>query len=78
MNQFLTNHLPDLVVSICPFGCNKKCDGLWINEQTGHRIVCLCTCHERNKQALEMDETPESDVIRSIKSSLKESKKDDQ
>ena len=57
------NILPDLVVNICPFGCNTKCNKLWINKQTSHQIICLCTCHERKDQALETVRGPASNAL---------------
>jgi hypothetical protein len=32
---------PDLIVEECPVGCNN-CKEVYVNQQLGHRIVCLC------------------------------------
>ncbi len=44
MNSLTKSNLTDLVVDSCPQGCDN-CSGLYINELTGHKIVCHCTCH---------------------------------
>jgi hypothetical protein len=40
--EFCQNALQDLVLEVCPLGCDKKCSEVWINETIGHRIVCRC------------------------------------
>ncbi|HZI70843.1 MAG TPA: hypothetical protein VFD60_06745 [Nitrososphaeraceae archaeon] len=48
MNQGLPSYfLPDLVVNICPLGCNGACAKIWTNENTEHRIICNCECHKK-------------------------------
>jgi hypothetical protein len=41
---------PDLIVNICPLGCNGKCAEIWINETIGHRIICDCIKCGHNKK----------------------------
>ena len=45
--EFKPQILPDLILNVCPLGCDGKCRKVWINEETGHRIVCTCIkCHD--------------------------------
>lgn len=38
---------PDLIVNRCPLGC-ENCNEIYVNEQTGHRILCRCSkCHHK-------------------------------
>jgi hypothetical protein len=43
--------IPDLDINSCPEGCGN-CAGIYINEGTGHKIVCHCqvcshtSCHK--------------------------------
>ena len=46
MNSLTKFNLADLVVDSCPQECDN-CLGLYLNELTGHKIVCHCTCHRR-------------------------------
>lgn len=46
----------NLIVRICPFGCNGKCARIWINQITGHKIICICKCRHKIKQVLEVVE----------------------
>jgi hypothetical protein len=46
--------IPDFTVDTCPFGCATECERIWINNVTGHRIICTCkVCHENEKEALD-------------------------
>ncbi|MGB8033297.1 MAG: hypothetical protein WCF03_05695, partial [Nitrososphaeraceae archaeon] len=48
---FQSDTLPDLIVNVCPRGCNGKCARTWINDKIGHKIICICDkCH--GKRAL--------------------------
>jgi hypothetical protein len=39
---------PDLVISQCPTGC-ENCAEVYVNEDTGHRILCKCIkCNHGN------------------------------
>lgn len=35
----------NLVVKECPLSCNKTCNKVFENKDTGHKIICECTCH---------------------------------
>jgi len=48
--------LPDLIVSICPFGCNGTCQKVWLNETIDHRIICKCKKCNHNKKRLALAE----------------------
>jgi hypothetical protein len=38
---------PHLIVNQCPLGCGN-CAGVYLNQQSGHRIVCQCIkCHHK-------------------------------
>ena len=63
----MSKALKDLIVMICPFGCNRKCEGIWMNEITGHRIICNCRC--KHKETLARVWDPEANVIEEISSS---------
>lgn len=39
----------DLIVNRCPLGCNRQCARIWINQNTGHRIICKCKCRHKNQ-----------------------------
>ncbi|MEP0826089.1 MAG: hypothetical protein HRF40_11445 [Nitrososphaera sp.] len=41
MNSAPKAGLPDIVVTSCLKGCGN-CAGVYVNELTGHRIVCSC------------------------------------
>jgi hypothetical protein len=62
--------MPDLVVDQCPGGCNK-CDKIYINVQTGHRIICKCkNCnHNEEKEVLARVVGPSASTFRFSKSS---------
>ena len=46
--------IPDFTVDTCPFGCTRECERIWINNVTGHRIICTCKiCHENEKDGLD-------------------------
>lgn len=81
MQQFEKNFFPDLIVDTCPFGCDTKCDKQWVNELTGHQIVCVCTCYQHKKKggALGMVGEPGSSAIRNVEPSSypEESSKDE-
>jgi hypothetical protein len=49
MNSISKPGLADLIVNSCPEGCGS-CLRLYINELTGHRIVCNCLCHDAKKK----------------------------
>ncbi len=53
--------IPDLILSVCPLGCNRKCAGMWKNEITGHRIICICECN--HKQTLARVWDPEANIL---------------
>jgi hypothetical protein len=40
-NKPSRTHVPDLFTNECPVGCGN-CAGVYVNEVTGHRIVCHC------------------------------------
>jgi hypothetical protein len=40
-NKITTTQIPDLYTNECPVGCGN-CAGVYVNEATGHRIVCRC------------------------------------
>ena len=44
------HNYPDLVVTQCPIACDT-CAGTYINIQTGHRIICHCSCTHKTKEA---------------------------
>ena len=46
---------PDLITDECPLGCDD-CEEIYVNEQTGHRIICRCNkCgHKKECEALEV------------------------
>lgn len=48
--------LYDIVLEVCPLGCNRRCSEIWINEIIGHRIICKCTkCdHDKKEKALQV------------------------
>jgi hypothetical protein len=48
MAQDYSAEIPDLVVDQCPVGC-IKCGKIYVNVQTGHRIVCKCNICGHNK-----------------------------
>jgi hypothetical protein len=48
MAQAYTTAIPDLVVDRCPIG-STNCGKIYINAQTGHRIVCECKICGHNK-----------------------------
>lgn len=52
--------IPDLKLKTCPLGCDNKCLRVWINEITGHKIICKCEC--KHKIASSVEE-PEADAI---------------
>lgn len=37
---------PDLIVNLCPLGCGN-CAEVYVNQQSGHRIVCHCMCNHK-------------------------------
>jgi hypothetical protein len=48
-----SSSIPDLVVNICPLGCDGTCARIWINESIGHKIICNCQCgHKKITAAL--------------------------
>lgn len=47
--------LSDIILEICPLGCDRKCSELWINKIIGHRIVCKCTKCNHDKKGKELD-----------------------
>jgi hypothetical protein len=58
----------DLIVEQCPVGC-ARCAGIYVNMQTGHRIVCKCICHH-SKYNNENVETIEENEKNSLISEL--------
>jgi hypothetical protein len=41
--------MPDLIIGKCLFGCdNANCAAIWINVDTGHRIICACKCNNHH------------------------------
>ncbi len=48
-------NLLDIVLEVCPLGCNGKCSQIWINEIIGHRIVCKCTKCDHDKREKVLD-----------------------
>jgi hypothetical protein len=58
------NDCPDLIVNQCPLGCGN-CAGVYLNQQSGHRIVCYCIkCHhkqdiEKQKGAADLGQASE-------------------
>ena len=47
---FLSYFLPDLIVNLCPLGCDGKCVKIWNNQKIHHRIICICTkCHGKRE-----------------------------
>ena len=42
-------NLHDLILENCPLGCDGKCSEVWVNQITGHRIVCICEICEHTK-----------------------------
>jgi hypothetical protein len=70
LNQY-SKFLPDLVVNICPLGCDGKCAEIWINEAIGHRIICDCIkCGHNNKKCETLGEIrePETNAIHNVQS----------
>jgi hypothetical protein len=57
-------HVPDLVVSACPLGCDEKCPMIWYNESIDHYIVCKCNCRH-TKGMLEVSQ-PVADTTHHI------------
>lgn len=44
-----SGNLKDLMTTICPNGCLEQCQRIYTNAATGHRIVCICSCHDNDK-----------------------------
>jgi hypothetical protein len=43
--------MPPTKIASCLFGCNNgNCAGVWVNYNTGHRIVCECECSNHKKE----------------------------
>ena len=61
MGTTSADHISDLILNVCPLGCDGKCEGIWYNEITGHRIICKCTCE--HKRIASLVEEPETDAI---------------
>ena len=63
MSEHVKNILPDLIISTCPLGCNKKCAEVWINDSIEHRIICKCACknHKKHRTLVEV-EGPETNA----------------
>ena len=40
-NKITSTQITDLYINECPMGCGN-CAGIYVNEITGHRIVCQC------------------------------------
>jgi hypothetical protein len=61
-----TRTTPDLIVEQCPMGCSQ-CAGIYVNVQTGHRIVCKCICHyyEYNPENPRTTEKNEENLMKS-------------
>lgn len=73
MNSIIPYVLPDLIINICPLGCNRKCVGIWINSIIGHRIICKCPCkHNQAEVASQLVEEPEAKATQEILSSSQE------
>jgi Zn ribbon nucleic-acid-binding protein len=72
-----SNLLPDLIVNICPLGCDGKCAEIWINDAIDHRIICDCLkCgHNNNKkcETLAEVERPVANAIHNAQSNSQES-----
>jgi hypothetical protein len=60
MNEWVKDILPDLIISICPLGCNKACVQIWTNDSIEHRIICNCVCHYKKDAALVQVEGPDA------------------
>jgi hypothetical protein len=59
INNFAKQVLPDLIVNLCPLGCNQTCGRIWVNGIIDHRIICECKCgHNKNDQVLVSVENP--------------------
>jgi hypothetical protein len=53
MDRF-SPEISDLILCVCPLGCNEKCGRIWINKTIRHRIVCKCPCgHNKRQVALD-------------------------
>jgi len=68
LNQY-SHILPDLIVNICPLGCDRKCAEIWINETIGHKIICNCIkCGHNNKKCKALAEVmgPETNARTSL------------
>jgi hypothetical protein len=68
LNQY-SHILPDLIVNICPLGCDRKCAEIWINETIGHKIICNCIkCGHDNKKCKALAEAvgPETNARTSL------------
>jgi hypothetical protein len=64
---------PDLITDECPLGCDD-CEEIYVNEQTGHRIICRCNkCgHKKDCEALGSVEGPLANAaVSSSQESLK-------
>jgi len=40
--------ISNIRISNCPIGC-KKCKEIYLNKETGFKIVCECFCHKDKK-----------------------------
>lgn len=72
MNSFMPYVLPDLIVNICPLGCDRKCARIWINETINHRVICKCPCGHKKRVALQLVGEPEARATQEIPSSSQE------
>jgi hypothetical protein len=59
-----TRDPPDLVVNRCPIDC-VNCGKVFVNPQTGHRIVCKCQLcgHNKGKGGLAQVVGPEASTL---------------
>jgi hypothetical protein len=53
MAQIHFAEIPDLVINQCPTGC-INCGKIYVNVQTGNRIVCKCKICDHNKEKEEL------------------------
>jgi hypothetical protein len=65
--------LPDIIINICPLGCDIECAKIWMNESIGNRIICRCLCgHNKKQVALQLVGGPEAKATEEILPSSQE------
>lgn len=57
-------------------GCEETCGESWINEMIGHRIICRCECHNKNRKALGKVGSPSPNATDSLRHHMESSKDD--